>query len=34
MPVFMMHLNWGLGWALMLLGLISGGLLGYAHYLM
>ena len=28
------NLNWGLGWALMLLGLISGGLLGYAHYLM
>ena len=28
MPVFMMHLNWALGWALMLLGLISGGLLG------
>ena len=25
MPVFMMHLNWALGWALMRLGLISGG---------
>jgi|GEM_PF-4765378 len=31
MPVFMTHLNWALGWALMLLGLISGGLLGFMH---
>ena len=28
MPMFMNHLNLALGWALMLLGLISGGLLG------